>query len=202
MRPWPSRVVEIHSTKHDNPYEGYWLIAVPISDYTTQTALQPALSSWNDTVIGDGRYLSSTMFVRAELISQQIMLQQELKEDHRKWPRPLAKPDPRYTQNRVTKDLSGPVPSTSAGPSQPSRKLRPAMDILSRLKYDPALDLDDYVVGYIDRHSGIQEKAAGAWIGESTHEEWIPQGRIQYFKRVSDGTLVWDRTTKTDLVFK
>jgi uncharacterized protein (UPF0248 family) len=76
------------------------------------------------------------------------------------------------------------------------------MDVLSRLRHDPAFDLDDYVVGYTDRHAGIQEKAAGMWVSESTDEEWIPQGRIQYFRRVSDGKRVWDRATKYECVFK
>lgn len=142
------------------------------------------------------------MVIQADLISREMMIQQDLKEDPREWPLPLATPDSRYTLNRVTKELSEATLSAPIDPSQPPGKLRPAMDVLSRLKHDPTFDLDDYVVGYTDRHAGIQEKAAGMWVSESTDEEWIPQGRIQYFRRVSDGKKVWDRAIKYDGVFK
>jgi uncharacterized protein (UPF0248 family) len=146
------------------------------------------------------------MVIHAEHVSRQTILQHNLQQDPREWPLPQAKPDPRYTSVQTTKEASDEeAPATTTLPTPPSqtpRKLRPALDVLSRLKHDSALDLDDYVVGYTDRHAGIQEKAAGEWVSESTDEEWIPQGRIQYFKRVSDGKRVWDRATKYDCVFR
>jgi uncharacterized protein (UPF0248 family) len=157
---------------------------------------------WNDQILTDRRrYSSSAMFIRAEVVSYETILKQQLRDDPRVWPRPLAKPDPRYVVTAAkVPTTSRPVSAESSSLS--ARKLRPAMDVLSRLRHDTTFDLDDYVVGYTDRHAGIMEKAAGAWVSESTHEEWIPQGRIQYFKRVSDEVRVWDRATKTDFVFR
>ncbi|TLD17534.1 uncharacterized protein PgNI_01750 [Pyricularia grisea] len=80
-------------------------------------------------------------------------------------------------------------------------KFRTAADVISRLRWDPALDSSDYVVGYEDRFKGAMEKALDAWKGEQTDEEFIPQHRILYFKRKNDGVVVWERRTRTDLLF-
>lgn len=202
LHSWPTRLVDVHAKENDYPYEGYWLTGTSFNETKTRKVAESILSTWNDKICVSHRYSASTMVIHAELISREMMLQQELREDHRDWPLPLAKPDPRYTLNHAAKELSETAMPTSTDSSHSPRKLRPAMDVLSRLKHDPAFSLDDYVVGYSDRHAGIQEKAAGMWVSESMDEEWIPQGRIQYFRRVSDGKRVWDRATKYDCVFK
>jgi hypothetical protein len=194
--------VDVNAHEDDHPYEGYWLIGISADDSAIRKTIDSVLGMWNDKICVSHRYSASTMVIQAELVSRETMLQQNLKEDPREWPLPLAKPDPRYTHDRITKEVSETAIPTSTDQSQSPRKLRPAMDVLSRLKHDSTFDLDDYVVGYTDRHAGIQEKAAGMWVSESTDEEWIPQGRIQYFRRVSDGKRVWDRATKYDRVFK
>ncbi|MCJ1442143.1 MAG: hypothetical protein MMC23_002636 [Stictis urceolatum] len=80
--------------------------------------------------------------------------------------------------------------------------LRPALAVLHRIKNDHAMDSADYVVGYLDRHTGIKEMPAEWWIlKEETAEDFIPQSRIRYFKRVSDGVTMWDREARLDLVF-
>jgi uncharacterized protein (UPF0248 family) len=194
--------VDVHAKEDDHPYEGYWLVGVAVDKAASRNVIASVLSKWNDKICASHRYSATAMVIHSELISREMMLQQNLKEDPREWPLPLAKPDPRYTTEYIIKEAPQAALPTSADASQPSRKLRPAMDVLSRLRHDPSFNLDDYVVGYTDRHSGIQEKAAGMWVSESTDEEWIPQGRIQYFRRVSDGKRVWDRATKYDCVFR
>lgn len=58
------------------------------------------------------------------------------------------------------------------------------------------------MIGYLDRHTGIKEMPVGWWKGEDkTEEEFIPQSRIKYYKRRSDGVVVWDRVLKVDLIF-
>ncbi len=193
--------MDIHAKEDDHPYEGYWLIGISV-DTADQTKADSVLSTWNDKVCASHRYSATTMVINAELISREAMLRQHLKEDPREWPLPLAKSDPRYTLDHIIKEVSGTSLSPSTDRSQSPRKLRPAMDVLSRLRHDPAFDLDDYVVGYTDRHAGIQEKAAGMWVSESTDEDWIPQGRIQYFRRISDEKRIWDRATRYNVVFK
>lgn len=80
-------------------------------------------------------------------------------------------------------------------------KFRTAADVLNRLRWDPALDSGNYVVGYEDRFAGAMEKGLDLWKSEQTDDEFIPQHRILYFKRRSDGVVVWDRMSRTDLLF-
>ncbi|PTB71031.1 hypothetical protein BBK36DRAFT_1176384 [Trichoderma citrinoviride] len=80
-------------------------------------------------------------------------------------------------------------------------KLRTAVDALNRIRWDPGMDSGDYVVGYEDRFLGAQEKALDNWRTEQTDEEFIPQHRILYFKRKSDGVIVWDRRSRVDAIF-
>ena len=65
------------------------------------------------------------------------------------------------------------------------------------------MDISQYVVGYLDRFGGCLELPAIQWIRDSTEEEWIPQHRIRYFKRVIDGQkeVVWHREERVDKVF-
>lgn len=88
-----------------------------------------------------------------------------------------------------------PRPAGSGG------KLRTAVDVLNRLRWDPILDSGDYLVGYEDRFVGAREKALDTWKSEQTDEEFIPQHRILYFKRRSDGAIVWERRTRKDEIF-
>ena len=84
--------------------------------------------------------------------------------------------------------------------------LRPANDILSRIRHDPALEESDFIVGYHDRHEPeVMEMDVSAWKGggDFTDEEWIPQHRILYFRRKGDepGRRIWDREKRLDRLF-
>ena len=88
--------------------------------------------------------------------------------------------------------------------SKPS--LRPAKDIVSRIRHDPALEESDFIVGYHDRHEPeVMEMDVSAWKGggDFTDEEWIPQHRIVYFRRKGDepGRRIWDREKRLDRLF-
>jgi hypothetical protein len=64
--------------------------------------------------------------------------------------------------------------------------------------------MSKYLVGYFERFEGIKEMPARNWISESTDEEWIPQHRIKYFKKICEGgdhDIVWDRETRVDKIF-
>ncbi|KAL1893187.1 hypothetical protein Sste5346_006619 [Sporothrix stenoceras] len=80
-------------------------------------------------------------------------------------------------------------------------KFRTAQDVIKRLRWDPHLDRSDFIVGYEDRFLGARERPLESWKSEQTDEEFIPQHRILYFKRRSDGVVVWDRRTRKDDVF-
>ncbi|KAK2747752.1 hypothetical protein FQN57_001782 [Myotisia sp. PD_48] len=98
----------------------------------------------------------------------------------------------RKTQNQSQKAGSKP---------KSGNKLRPAADVISRLRWDPNIDIGDYIIGYEDRFLGVREMALSRWKSEQTHEEFIPQHRVTYFKRKSDGKRVWDRESRIDAVF-
>ncbi|KAL9101016.1 MAG: hypothetical protein Q9163_003682 [Psora crenata] len=83
--------------------------------------------------------------------------------------------------------------------------LRPAKDILSRLRHDPSLDQSDYIIGYHDRHEPeVKEMDVSMWKGggDVTDEEWIPQHRISYFRQKGEeGRHVWNRAKRLDRIF-
>ena len=83
------------------------------------------------------------------------------------------------------------------------RSLRPALDILSRLRHDPEFSSQTFTIGYVDRHCPeVMEIPLGNWKGgDVTDEEFIPQHRILWFKRDSDGKKIWDRKERLDEIF-
>lgn len=81
--------------------------------------------------------------------------------------------------------------------SEKKKKLRTISDVLHRIKWDPEFDPSLFTIGYEDRFCGIQEVSFEEW--EALESE-VPLHRVQYFKR--DGNVVWDRKSRTDLLFK
>ena len=83
----------------------------------------------------------------------------------------------------------------------PSAPLRPAMDVLNRLRYDPQYNKSDYNIGYQDRFTNrVKEIPLANWKTDVTEKEFIPQHRIVYYKN-RDGLTIWDREHRLDLVF-
>jgi len=103
----------------------------------------------------------------------------------------------------ATMSSSSITKGTKAKPVQnePTPKLRPSHEVLSRIRWDPTLDASDYIVGYEDRFRGVIEMSALSWKMEMSDEEFVPMHRIVWFKRRSDGEKVWDRALKMDKLF-
>jgi uncharacterized protein (UPF0248 family) len=93
-----------------------------------------------------------------------------------------------------------PLPRSPSTESVKS-KLRPASDVLNRLRWDPHLNSEEYIVGYEDRFLGALEIDLESWKSESTDEEFVPLHRILYFKRKVGGEIIWDRKKRLDKVF-
>ncbi|KAL8842060.1 MAG: hypothetical protein Q9170_000663 [Blastenia crenularia] len=89
----------------------------------------------------------------------------------------------------------------NASSQEPTPYLRKDEDVINRLRHDPNFRMSDYVVGYMDRHSGMMEKALENWAFSVEDEEFIPLHRIVYFKRIADDHIVWDREKKIDEIF-
>ena len=117
-------------------------------------------------------------------------------------PSPSPSRKPAITRSRAKKVRKAAHQTQKSKPS-----LRPAKDILSRIRHDPALNESDFIVGYIDRHAPeMMEMDVSTWKGgvaDVTDEEWIPQHRIMYFRKKGDeeGRRVWDRATRLDRLF-
>lgn len=110
-------------------------------------------------------------------------------------PRPLSKARAKKVRKAQTQALS------TSHPRHPP--LRPANDILSRIRHDPVLNVADFIVGYQDRHADVMELPVAEWKGggDITEEEFIPQHRILYFRRKGEEQRVWDRKERVDLIF-
>lgn len=162
-------------------------------------------------------YDASTSWVNASLITQHDVQVQELQLDVREWGDYTAEIEPDSDDEEELDEIededaglakltirSKPV-STLTPVS--ATKLRPASDVLNRLRWDSNLDPSDYIIGYEDRFLGAKETGLEKWKTEQTDEEFIPQHRILYFrKKFNDegdgkGELVWERATRFDKVF-
>lgn len=201
VRPWPRPLTD-ETIKGDHmAYEGCWLIGLSSNcdNSLPENDVRDALAQWNGSISQSSRYSRATMDIHAEIQSELELFHQ--RDDNRQWPRPIIEPEPSSRNETAVGNTAKKVEKPKIISGAPG-KLRPALDVLSRLKYDAQFDLDDYMVGYMDRHSGIMEKPAANWIQEVSEEEWIPQSRIQHFRRVSDNCVVWDRASKKDLVFR
>lgn len=105
------------------------------------------------------------------------------------------------SRSRAKKSRKG-QQALSSSTKASDQPLRPAQDILSRLRHDPVLSLQSFTIAYIDRHEGQLEMPLKSWKGsEVTDEDFIPQHRIVWFKRDKDGVKVWDRKERLDLIF-
>lgn len=95
--------------------------------------------------------------------------------------------------------------SAEAARKEHPKGLRTARAVLNRLKHDPNFKIDEYVVGYEDRHTDkIQEKPAASWITETMDDLWIPEHRIVWFKRrpaTGGEVLAWDKAERIDRIF-
>ncbi|KAF8431740.1 hypothetical protein BGX38DRAFT_1228084 [Terfezia claveryi] len=83
-------------------------------------------------------------------------------------------------------------------------KLRPAHDIINRIKWDSDMDIHDYLIGYEDRFLGILQMNLEKWVGhrrDETDEEWMPMHRVVWITRASDGEVVWHKEKRIDTIF-
>lgn len=83
--------------------------------------------------------------------------------------------------------------------------MKTAEDVISRIQWDERLPERHFIVGYLDRFTGVIEKPFSdfCWDDYVTVDDInvlaVPRHRIQYFKYKS--VIVWDKRNRTDLVF-
>lgn len=94
-------------------------------------------------------------------------------------------------------DLLGDTRATEEKPANSQdRKLGTSEDVFNRIKWDPALDKDRCLIGYLDRFKGEQEMLFENW--RRSPIDIIPWHRVLYYK--IGGELVWDKRTRVSLL--
>jgi uncharacterized protein (UPF0248 family) len=73
------------------------------------------------------------------------------------------------------------------------KRLKGADKVLNRLQWDPALNSEEFVLGFEDRFLGVIELPVKDFLPRD-----IPSHRIRYYKK--NGELVWDRRSKLDII--
>ncbi|KAF2204120.1 hypothetical protein GQ43DRAFT_478496 [Delitschia confertaspora ATCC 74209] len=219
VRIWPHRFTPTGALEGDIDYHGYYLIGISRHPHigieqglsregrqTTKAALQATISRFEDRLFSDTKYQeSSSSWIGVNLVGPDEV--KSLKLDGKVWGDHIIEEqddsddefDPKLDSSIPTK----PTARRSTTPSQAvsGNKLRPASHVLNRLRWDRNLDPSDYIVGYDDRFLGAKEMGLERWKTDQTDEEFIPQHRILYFKKRSDGGVVWERRRRVDLVF-
>jgi uncharacterized protein (UPF0248 family) len=222
VRIWPARFCAADAQTGQD-YQGCYLIGLarksdsdtPLAKSDRQTAkdtLISALKRFENQLRSDEKYYDAAMsWIGLDLVKRNEVGTLQL--DQLEWGDPLAEEeevdsdtddDPEEGEDEEPLDLVRPLPMHGPAPSSTSseiKKLRPASDVLNRLRWDPNLNLGDYVIGYEDRFLGAKETTLEKWKTEKTDEEFIPQHRILYFRRKSDGLVVWERRSRIDRLF-
>ncbi|KAI0508348.1 hypothetical protein F5B22DRAFT_401308 [Xylaria bambusicola] len=188
---------------------------------TTLGSLRAALQKFEAQIRGDEKYFDSTCsWMSASLTNRSELGRLQL--DSREWGDYTIGDDDfddeEEEEDEISVDSDDEEHVAHAGKSKSKKKknlafashaarpayigkFRSSSDVINRIRWDPHMDSGDYIVGYEDRFLGTKERALDAWKSEQTDEEFIPQHRILYFKRKSDGVIVWDRKERRDTVF-
>ncbi|KAI8939428.1 hypothetical protein NX059_003208 [Plenodomus lindquistii] len=224
VRIWPARFTGNRTDA--NEYEGCYLIGLTRSDTAGRAldkeAIQLARQSLDKVLdrfltqlrTHEGNYDTATSWLDVSLARPSEVKMLQL--DDREWGDYDADMD---SDSDDEEDLDDDIEGVECKPTErtlPQRpkptstpvsasKLRPASDVLNRLRWDPSLNPSDYIIGYEDRFLGAKESNLDKWKTEQTDEEFIPQHRILYFKKKGGvdgkGQLIWERTTRLDKVF-
>lgn len=181
--------------------------------------LRTVLEKFEGQIRGDEKYFDpKSCWMSASLVKQSEL--GDLRLDVREWGEHTPgddESDDEEEEEEEPEDSGESLGSDAEGRSKPKKhsapnhtlprrpaytgKFRSSADVISRLRWDPEMDSGDYVVGYEDRFLGIRERPLDQWKSEQTDEEFIPQHRIEYFKRRSDGVIVWNRKERKDEIF-
>ncbi|KAF2869220.1 hypothetical protein BDV95DRAFT_578616 [Massariosphaeria phaeospora] len=219
IRIWPARFTDRDITDSESEYHGCYLIGLSKRDQEpahinkenkqlAQQALDKTLDDFQSMLQSEVKYYdASSSWIGVSLAKPSGV--QHLRLDTREWGDDTAEIDDDSDSEDEfdLDDPSAPQPddlshhAASTHSSTPTPKLRPASDVLNRLRWDPNLDPANYIIGYEDRFLGAKEMALERWKTEQTDDEFIPQHRILYFKRKGDGVVVWERRGRVDRVF-
>lgn len=227
VRIWPARFTDRESASDTGAeYNGCYLIGIskPATNKSglskeekeqAKTAINNVFVRFLGQLHGDEKnYDSSTSWIDLQLVRPSEV--SELVLDTRNWGEYDAQDefdsdieddlddqeeDAQATTSLPSRPHHSVAPISTPSSESPKAKLRPASDILSRLRWDPALDPNDYIVGYEDRFLGPREIPLDKWKSDVSHDEFVPMHRVLYFKKKADSEVIWDRKARIDQVF-
>ena len=121
---------------------------------------------------------------------------------------PQSQPQPQETKKLPSKEIEEANEQTInivkvtplSKELSPKKKLTPSDQIYNRILWDPKLDRFDFVVGYLDRFTGIQEIDLDHFVtlkNEVYENTSIPFHRVHYFKFRTQK--VWDKNERINL---
>ncbi|RDA89450.1 hypothetical protein CP532_6216 [Ophiocordyceps camponoti-leonardi (nom. inval.)] len=213
MRFWPARLVQRRSSSTaEEEFTGYYLVGLyrrgsPVAAVDSLEELHSLMGEFEASIRRNSKYYdANSCWVMASIIDARdlrpVRLRPDIQGDGKisNLDEETDDDDESITEEKAIENDNTKKPTSTQTPT-PIR-FRPAPDVLNRLKWDPSLNgADHYLVGYEDRFAGVLEKSLEAWTGELTHDDFIPQHRILYFRRKGDGEIVWDRRSRLDLIF-
>ncbi|KAG4432590.1 hypothetical protein IFR05_011915 [Cadophora sp. M221] len=196
---WPGRLVEMSVESRK------------ANDWETKRSLESMVDTWARDLTSREEFDDSTCFLSANLLDSSEMggtfLHSTKSFRRQSIPGPKRNEVPMNDDsggNKSPKKKKQKVENSSNGPST---SLRTASDVLSRLKYDhDTFDIDDFKIGYEDRVEGrIKEKPAANWQLDTQHDDFIPEHRIEYFKKCPQNggspEIMWDKEKRIDKFF-
>ena len=216
---YPHRLLDLECDSRDSE-AGYWAgcYVLGLRRDAGSTTDMRVMNTWNLQVVADTVIPKEDCSVKIVYATASEFNDKNLTICRRNWPRPelpvdreknhMVKQDEGFNQpkkapkNQKAKEQTS---SEETASKEHSKGLRTARAVLSRLKHDPSFKIDEFKVGYEDRHTDvIQEKSVASWVRETTDDLFIPEHRIVWFKRCpanGEEVIVWDRASKIDRIF-
>jgi uncharacterized protein (UPF0248 family) len=219
-RVWPARFREKKESLNEEgdgtEFRGYYIVGVSAGDDHSVDEKKILTGKVLNTVRMFERTIKELkgfdqghVWVEVEVVSKNKLQELDLLVDERIWgsaSNPASPVPSQSTANTGGDDTAeaSTHPQTTTSKKTKSKKLRPAQDIIARIRWDPTLHSDDFLVGYEDRFLGVKEIELGRWKSEQTDLEFIPMHRIVWLRRKGDdnedGKIVWDREKRLDLI--
>jgi uncharacterized protein (UPF0248 family) len=211
---WPARFLD--PKDGSGGLKGYYLVGISSLDKDIDSQAKRLFTSKVITAVGEfetnvkeaKEFQGGNIWMSMEVVPKKKILKMKLVLDEQDWGQ-MEELQPVEPTNHGADELGlDQVVASGVLPSRSPQKLgltslRPAQDIISRIQWDSALSVDEFVIGYEDRFLGEKEIELARWKTEQTDDEFIPRHRIVWVRRKGSegGEKVWDRRKKVDLIF-
>ena len=192
MRLWPSRLVDANNSGHlATGLQTFYLLGFDARKTTSLKRVEATLLSFEDRLRRNERLYDSTeMFVSVSKVGLSQLPEKITTPPP--WLDGGIGPDEDTSDSEVTElseeDLDADAAFTSSKqlkksrlqklkgkhtPHVPAPKLRTSSDVYHRILWDRELNAEDYLIGYEDRFSGLEEMPLTNWKRDVEHEDFV-----------------------------